>query len=58
MRGAGAYDYLLKDMELEFLDRLPRIAHAAVDLAPRKAADVRLPAYLKRSTSNAGREST
>ncbi len=34
MRDAGVYDYLLKDTNLEFLDRLPVVARAAIDSRP------------------------
>ncbi|MEM7352767.1 MAG: response regulator [Acidobacteriota bacterium] len=31
MRDAGVYDYIIKDMKLEFLDHLPRVAQAAIE---------------------------
>ncbi len=31
MRAAGVYDYLFKDMELKFLDKLPDVARAALE---------------------------
>ena len=33
MRSAGVYDYLVKDVDLEFLDRLPRLVQGAIDTA-------------------------
>ncbi len=31
MKNAGAYEYLKKDIELEFLDRLPQVVRSALD---------------------------
>ncbi len=30
MRQAGVYDYLIKDINLEFLERLPHVAQSAI----------------------------
>ncbi len=32
-RDAGVYDYLIKDVDLEFLGRLPRLVQSAIDTA-------------------------
>ncbi len=34
MRTAGVYDYIVKDAGLEFLDRLPKVAHTALASQP------------------------
>ena len=31
MRAAGVYDYLRKDVDLKFLDQLPKVARAAIE---------------------------
>ncbi len=36
MRSAGVFDYLIKDMELEFLDRLPHVVKNAIDFTADK----------------------
>lgn len=31
LRGAGVYECIIKDIDLAFLDRLPKAAHAAIE---------------------------